>query len=250
MTLNTHGSLSRNRVRRMVFAPGVKEKGNAGSHARNGATDALRYILEGTAGETGPEFFDALVKRLAQALGVAGAWVTQWVEARRRLRALSFYFEGGYIPDFEYDVRGTPCERVMEEARLIHFPERVVEVFPDDRDLRNCRAVGYVGIPLFDVDGAILGNLAALHTAKLPMDTTIESLFRIFAARATAEVRRLRAEADLRDREQRLSLLVATALDAIIELDGNLGVMNANPSAAAAFGCHPEHMIGRVSAVA
>jgi len=217
---------------------------NGGTEQQTREAIALRYILEGTAGETGPQFFDALVKYLAQALGVAGAWVTQWVDGRKRLRALSFYFEGGYIPDFEYDVRGTPCERVMEEARLIHFPACVVELFPDDRDLRNCRAVGYVGIPLFDVDGTILGNLAALHTAKLPLDATIESLFRIFAARATAEVRRLRAEADLRDREQRLSLLVATALDAIIELDGNLGVVNANPSAGAAFGCQPAHMIG------
>ena len=37
---------------------------------------ALRAVVEGTAGDTGVEFFAALVKNLARALDVHGAWVT------------------------------------------------------------------------------------------------------------------------------------------------------------------------------
>jgi hypothetical protein len=48
---------------------------------------AIRAILEGTAAETGERFFAALVKSLAEALGVPGAWVTEYLRDARRLRA-------------------------------------------------------------------------------------------------------------------------------------------------------------------
>jgi len=50
--------------------------------------DALREIVEGTAAETGEKFFDELVKHLARATGTKCAWVTEWLEPERRLRAL------------------------------------------------------------------------------------------------------------------------------------------------------------------
>jgi PAS domain S-box-containing protein len=57
------------------------------------------------------------------------------------------------------------------------------------------------------------------------------ALFQIFAARAAAELQRLRTEAELRDRETKLSALVANAMDAIIELDGNFDMVLINPAA-------------------
>ena len=52
--------------------------------------DTLREIVNGTAGEIGEEFFDMLVQHLARAMGTTCAWVTEWIEDERRLRALSF----------------------------------------------------------------------------------------------------------------------------------------------------------------
>ncbi|MGA9236662.1 MAG: hypothetical protein WBV91_17695 [Desulfobacterales bacterium] len=45
-------------------------------------------ILEGTATETGERFFEALVVNLAKALNTHSAWVTEFIEETRRLRAL------------------------------------------------------------------------------------------------------------------------------------------------------------------
>ncbi|MGA8239913.1 MAG: SpoIIE family protein phosphatase [Desulfobacterales bacterium] len=49
---------------------------------------ALRIILEGTATETGERFFEALVVNLAKAHNTHSAWVTEFIEETRRLRAL------------------------------------------------------------------------------------------------------------------------------------------------------------------
>ena len=55
---------------------------------------ALRKILEGTASETGQRFFSALVKSVSEALNTAGAWVTEYLEDDKRLRAISMWMNG------------------------------------------------------------------------------------------------------------------------------------------------------------
>ena len=101
---------------------------------------ALRFLLECTAKETGEPFFRALVQNLARSLGTHGAWVTEYDAARRRLRALAFYLGDQFIP-WERDIGGTPCEKVVEGARLVLYPDRVLELYLDEPDLSRVCAV-------------------------------------------------------------------------------------------------------------
>lgn len=204
---------------------------------------ALRQILEGTANETGESFFPALVENLANALGTYGAWVTIW-HGEKRLRAVAFWLGDRFVPDFEYDLAGTPCEPVFREGRLVHIQDRVVELYPDDRDLGAVGAVSYMGVPLLDVDGKILGHLAVLDTRPMPRETRLVTLFRIFAARAAAELQRLRAEQRLQEREERLRRLFDSAMDAIIEFNRELTITRVNPAAEAAFQRSASEILG------
>jgi PAS domain S-box-containing protein len=199
--------------------------------------DALREIVEGTSAETGEAFFDELVKHLAGAIGTKCAWVTEWFESQQRLRALSFWVGDDFYGDFEYDIADTPCEPVIENRRLIHVPDRVVELFAHDPSLKELGAVSYMGVPLFDTDGEILGHLAILHDEPLAEDEQIIAVFNIFAGRAAAELRRLRRDRDIHEREQKLSRLIGSAMDAIVELNGELRVTSMNSAAERLFGC-------------
>ena len=198
---------------------------------------ALRTILEGTATETGERFFSALVQNLAKALGTDGAWVTEYLKDCRKLRALAFWMDGQWVQDYEADIAGTPCEQVIETARLVHFPDRLLELFPDEPEVQAIGAVSYLGMPLLDTDGKVLGHIAVIDRRPLPREPRVLALFRIFGARATAEMRRLRAERQVYEREEKLRRLVDSAMDAIIEFDENLKVTTMNPAAEQAFHC-------------
>src|SRR6476661_10847240 len=91
----------------------------------------IRYLLEGTSSQTGHEFLKALVRSAAMAMNVAGVWVTEYLPERKVLRSLAFWMNGQYIDDYEYKIEGTPCEVVVEEARLVHYPDRIIELFPN-----------------------------------------------------------------------------------------------------------------------
>jgi PAS domain S-box-containing protein len=199
------------------------------------AQSALRLVLEGTASEIGEGFFRALVENLSRAVRTRGAWVTEFDPRARVLRALAFRFDGQWIEGFEQPVDGTPCQIVLEERRLVHFPDRVLDLFPEEPNVRRMGAVSYMGVPLFDLDGSILGHLAVMDSEPMPEDPVRLTLFEIFAGRAAAELRRLRVEREVRARQAQLARLVESAMDAIVQLDGDLCVTGMNPGAERTF---------------
>jgi PAS domain S-box-containing protein len=210
--------------------------------------EVLHEIVLGTSAETGEAFFAELVKHLARALGTKCAWVTEWLAERRRLRALSFWVEGGYFGDYEYDIANTPCETVITERRLVHVPDRLLELYAGDPDLKPLGAVSYLGVPLLDTGGQILGHLGVLHDKPLPEDPRAMAVFNIFKGRAAAELRRIRRDQELRDREKELSLLIDSARDAIVELDGELRLARMNRAARETFKCDTTEAIGNAFA--
>ena len=205
----------------------------------------LHHILEGTSSETGHGFFKALVRSAALAMDVAGVWVTEYIPERRVLRSVAFWMNDHFVEDYEYNIAGTPCEQVIEKTCLIHYPERVIELFPDDPDLVKLNAVSYAGVPLLRADGTVLGHLSALDTKPLNLGSDVEAVFRIFAARAAAELNRIRAESAVHQSERRFSRLFQSAMDAIFELDSNFRILRANASAASLFRTASEKLTNR-----
>jgi len=205
----------------------------------------LRTILEGTAGETGRRFFDSLVSSVAAAFGTHGAWVAEYLPTSRKLHAYAMLLGDRMVHGFEYPIDGTPCLEVIEETRLVCVPDRVVELYPGDPDLKAEGAVSYLGFPLLDTDQTVIGNLAILDTKPLVFDERVETVFKIFAARATAELQRLNAESVIRESQVKLSRLVGSAMDGIVELDGSLHITMMNPAAEGMFGCQSDEVVGK-----
>ncbi len=143
----------------------------------------LRSISDGTSSETGSEFFRALVKNLSQALGTHGAWVTEYLPEVKRLRAHAFWLGGEYVEHYEYDIKGTPCEKMFRDKKYFHVPENVVDLFPCDPDLPKLGAVSYISFPLLDPLNNILGNVAVVDTRPMPYSFRNLALFKIFGAR-------------------------------------------------------------------
>ena len=78
----------------------------------------------------------------------------------------------------------------------------------------------------------------------IPEEPRVLALFNIFAARATAEMQRLRAEKQVLEREEKLRRLFESAMDAVIEFDQNLKLTRMNPAAEQAFLCATDQVMG------
>jgi transcriptional regulator with PAS, ATPase and Fis domain len=201
---------------------------------------ALRAVVEGTASDTGQEFYRALVQNLALALETHGAWLTEYDERTDRLRALAFWFGDRFVEGFEYAIAGTPCETAVRELRVVHVPDRVVELYPRDRvAFPRADVVSYLGVPLIGADRRVLGHLAVVDVRPIPPEKRLLTLFGIFANRAMAEMRRLRLEQEVQERQEEVTRLVDSAMDAIVEIDAELRITMMNAAAEKLFACSP-----------
>jgi formate hydrogenlyase transcriptional activator len=171
------------------------ELGAAAARARE-AEALLRSITEGTASATGSEFFPSLVRHLAAAFQARYALVTE-CRPDQRARSLAFWKGTGLGDPFEYNVAMTPCARVLA-GEVCYYPAHLADLFPEDRWLQELGAVSYLGMPMRDLGGRVVGHIAILDDRPWGAEPPGIPVLKVFAARAAAELKRQEAETELR----------------------------------------------------
>jgi formate hydrogenlyase transcriptional activator len=204
---------------------------------------ALRAIVEGVEAQTGDEFFRSLVRHLAAALAVEYAFVSELARDRRSFQTLAVWGRGAFLDNIEIPVNGTPCEAVLN-GHMSHHPERLQQLFPEDKGLVDWCAESYCGVPLLNPSGIVVGHLAIIDDKPMYDGPRGISIMRIFAARARAEIERKCAEALLRESEERLARILASAMDAIVTFDATRRIALFNDAAEKVFGCAAVEAIG------
>lgn len=202
--------------------------------------DVLRAIVEGTAHSVGAEFLDSLVRHLVRSIGVRYGLVAEFV-GPMRARTLSYWKIDRIVENIEWDLVGTPCEDVVK-GNLCHYPAGVSQRFPDDKPMVEWGIQSYLGVPLLTADGRHLGHLAVFDDRPMPPDTKRLYTFRIFAARAAAELERLRSERLLAESERRYRDLYEEAPIAYIYEDLDSRFVRANLAAIKLLGLRPDEV--------
>jgi PAS domain S-box-containing protein len=197
--------------------------------------DILRAIVEGTAGSTGEEFFRDLVRHLASALSVPFAAISEFAGVDTRVRTLAFWARGRIEENFEYDLPGTPCEDVMR-GQLCHHPAGVKDRFPQAKPLVQLGVESYLGAPLLDGAGNVLGLLAVFDERTMPAQPRHLYVLRIFAARVAAVLERLRAGQRLSASERRYRDLYEEAPVGYLSVGSDGRILSANQRAAEMIG--------------
>jgi formate hydrogenlyase transcriptional activator len=220
----------------------VRDPVEAASAVRDDLS-ALRAVVEGTASGTGKEFFQSLVRHLAEAIDVPYAVVAEFPKAPPLVRTLAFWERDRIADNFAYDFTETPCAKIMAGG-LIHYPTGVSKLFPRATPLVERGVDSYLAVPFLDAAGNILGHLAVFDDRPMPAEPRRLFIFRIFAARAAAELERLHAEQRLRESEARYRDLYEYAPSAylIVGVDGR--ILEANVRAAEMFGYPPGELEG------
>lgn len=213
---------------------------------RQRSEQTLRMIVEGTASVTGEDFFRSLVRSLAQALGVRYALVSECVDALpTRVRSFAFWQGDEFGDQLEYDLQGTPCERIINSKSCQCFPEQIQAFFPEDAALVEMQAQSYAGIALLGSTGNLLGHLAVLDDQLMENQPRTQALLEIFAARAAAEIERKQAEDALRISETKFSTAFRSSPDAITISTFNDGCyVEMNDSCLRMLGYGREEMLG------
>ncbi|HSF68445.1 MAG TPA: sigma 54-interacting transcriptional regulator [Nitrospiraceae bacterium] len=206
----------------------------------------LRAITESTVPVVGEEFFQALVKNVAIALGVDYAYISEMSEDRSKFRSKAGWGKGEPLPPFDVPAKG-PCETVLTR-HCVHHPDQLRALYPHVQLIQESGVDSYCGVPVVDLSGRVLGHLAIMDSKPMPDEARVTSILSLFAARAAGEFERLRMEAQLKEDEERLRDLFDEAPIAYVNEGLDSKFIRANKTAMKSLGITPDQVEGTYGA--
>jgi PAS domain S-box-containing protein len=204
---------------------------------RKRSEEALRAAALAVTNAEGEGVFRELVRYLSTILDVDVAMIAVYVHGdRTRMRTLAAWLDGKPLDNFEYALDGSPCQHVA--GREFRFVGAGVQPeFPPGTLFAAKGMDSYAALPLNDSSGLPLGLIATMDRRPMRDAALAESMLKIFAMRAVAEIERTRADAALRASEASYRAIFEASEDEIFVHDWDTGAfVDANPKACRSFG--------------
>jgi PAS domain S-box-containing protein len=166
----------------------------------------FRRLAQSISEGIGQTLFESLVVHGAEAASSTFALVGELKpDDSRAIRTIAVCKGNEVLPNFTYSLSGTPCESVIG-TQLCHFPNKVAELFPEDKLLAQMNVAAYIGAPLLRSTGEPLGIFALLSETPFADPVLSKSVVQICASRAAMELERELDAASLRDSEHKLAV--------------------------------------------
>jgi PAS domain S-box-containing protein len=204
---------------------------------RKRSEEALRAAALAVTNAEGEGVFHELVRYLSTILDVDVALIAVYVVGdRTRMRTLAACLDGKPLANFEYALEGSPCRHVVgREFRFVGAGVR--PEFPPGTLFATKGMDSYAALPLNDSSGLPLGLIATMDRHPMRDAALAESMLKIFAMRAAAEIERTRADAALRASEASYRAIFEASEDEIFVHDWDTGAfVDANPKACSTYG--------------
>jgi hypothetical protein len=154
--------------------------------ARKRAEHVLSGIARGVFEARGEEFFQKLVRSFAGIVGTREAFITQCLdEPPTRARMLAYWCDGAFVPGVDFDLAGTSCDATIQSGELTIIHTGVSSRYPMEAQYNRD---SYVGVPIFDHGGRVIGHIACYDPQPLNPDAPKLPIFTIFSVRAGVEM--------------------------------------------------------------
>jgi hypothetical protein len=127
-------------------------------------------------------------------------------------KTISLVVKNQLADNFEYPLNDTPCA-VLSEDNICLYPKDICSLFPKDQLLIDMKIEGYVGVPLHDSQGEVIGIIVALHENEIKNVDFIKTLIELFSGRIAVEMERSVQEKNLKQLNKKL----AAKIDELVE---------------------------------
>lgn len=151
------------------------------------------FLSESGYSQPDENFFQLLAKFLVNTLEMDFVCIDRLEGDGLTAQTVAVYCEGKFEDNISYALKDTPCGDVVARKTCC-FTHDVRHLFPRDDMLQAMPAESYVGITLFNLDGAPIGLIALIGYKPLSNQRLAETVLQMVSVRAAAELERQQTE--------------------------------------------------------
>jgi signal transduction histidine kinase len=157
----------------------------------------LPEIINSLKSTSGEDFFNTLTLQLDKHIGADYTLIARLNQESNSSKTICLVAHGKLVANIEYSLLNTPCAEVNNNSICI-YPNGITNLYPDDQLLIDMNIEGYIGTPLHDSLGNVLGHLAILNEKVIENPNVVVTLFELFSGRISAEIERVEREDELK----------------------------------------------------
>jgi signal transduction histidine kinase len=167
----------------------------------------LPNIIESLQNTSGEDFIKTITLQLDKVIGADYTFIARLDKQNWVSKTLCLVAKGQIADNFEYSLDHTPCADVTNDSTCV-YPQDICSLYPKDQLLIDMNIEGYIGAPLHDRQGAVMGLVVALYETKIESADFVKNLFELFSGRISAEIERQEAHQKLQSLNSNLEKIV------------------------------------------
>jgi PAS domain S-box-containing protein len=207
----------------------------------------INNIHEGIASTTGEKLFETIVLKLTETLNADYTFIGEISgDLKDSIRTISIGQRNKIIENIEYLLDGAPCESAIDK-KVFSIPHNLYQHYPNHLFFSKFNVDGYVGVALFDSHDKPIGVMASMFSQPITDTRFAEQMLQIFSSRVGVEIERIKAESDLKEREERFRTLfdMSPNLMLINQFDGT--ILECNSAFSEILGYSKDEVVGNTT---
>ena len=136
-------------------------------------------------------FFKNLVYSLANAMNMRWVMICLLLPpSRKEVKVVSLWDKSDFENEFVYELKGTPCEKVVQFNKPYFCENNLSKIFPKDFLTQQMGVKSYLGVPIFSKRNETIGSLIAMNDIPIKNSKRLRhsALMQFFSDRISNEI--------------------------------------------------------------
>ena len=162
--------------------------------------DAIQLINERLVTGSFQEHLDNLVLTLSEAFQLSHVFIGVPSKDNTKIRTLSFSVNYELHESITYDLLKAPCLKVYQKREKVVYTNYLDEIYPNNNAIKVWNGKSYVGYPLVNKKGEIIGHFAFINNKSVQNLEALQGVMELYVAWASTELVHLQNQRKLQEK--------------------------------------------------